>query len=153
MAAEETLPTCSACGAPVRWVLTLGDRRMPLDPEPHEDGNVVRRTTKEGAVRAKVLTGEELPAQETAWRSHFVTCPQADTFRRRKALSRKKCRGCTYPLDKALADAGEVYHPTCAPTDVREHAARARDLAATTPTRPTDDPYTDTDTGQEALPL
>lgn len=33
---------CRSCRQPVLWVKTVNDKPAPLDPEPHEDGNVVR---------------------------------------------------------------------------------------------------------------
>lgn len=123
MAAVDDTETCTACGAPIRWVITIGDRRMPLDPEPHEDGNVVPVIVDGGLVRARVLTGVELPAQETAFRAHFVTCPRAGEFRRRKVATTPRCHGCGQPLDPVLSrrhpDAWTArWHPTCAPTVV-----------------------------------
>lgn len=139
--------TCAGCGAPIRWVITMGEKRMPIDPETHEDGNVVPRTLPDGRVRAQVLTGERLPAQEPAYRSHFVTCPKAPDFRRRKSLATKRCHGCSHPLDAALAAAGDTYHPTCAPLGLADALAQARaaEAAAAAPSTPDD--------GQEALPL
>lgn len=117
--------TGAGCGRPIRWVLTVGGKRMPLDPDPAPDGNVVR-TVVEGSVRARVLTGDELPAQDPAWVPHHRTCPAAAQFRRNRARAVKRCRGCTDPLDPVLAAAGDLYHPLCAPTDLREQVERAR---------------------------
>ena len=69
---------CSTCGARMVWVVTDKGKRMPLDPEPTADGNVVR--TGEQTVR--YLTAGE------AWTglrftSHFATCPDAAKHRRR----------------------------------------------------------------------
>jgi len=114
---------CSSCRAPIRWVVTLGDKRMPLDVDPHPDGTVVRTVTRDGLVRARVLTGDQLPAQETAYRSHFVTCPNAAQHRRRKALATPKCYGCLHPMDPVLAAAGDRYHPGCAPNTEAMRAA------------------------------
>lgn len=113
---------CSSCAAPIRWVVTLGDKRMPLDVDPHPDGNIVRTVTPDGSVRARVLNGDELPAQETAWRSHFVTCPNAAEHRRRRAITTPRCRGCAGAMDPVLAQT-EVYHPTCAPDPTAMRAA------------------------------
>lgn len=118
-AVDDTDTTCTACGAPIRWVITIGDRRMPLDPEPHEDGNVVPVVVDGGLVRARVLTGAELPAQEPAFRAHFVTCPQAAEFRRRRIATTPRCHGCGQPLDPVLGrrlDWLGRWHPCCAPT-------------------------------------
>ena len=57
---------------------------MPLDPDPHPDGNVVLVTLDDGAIRGRVLTGDELPAQQTAYVRHDRTCarsPQAARLR------------------------------------------------------------------------
>lgn len=136
--------SCPLCGEPVRWVMSVLGHRIALDPQPHEAGIYVPR---DGGRRFEGLTGERLPAQETAYRSHKKSCPGSREAARLRALAKPKCRGCPYPLDPVLAARGDIYHPTCGPTDVREHAARARDLAAATRLTDTDD------TGQEALPL
>jgi hypothetical protein len=114
--------TCSSCLAPIRWVLTLGDKRMPLDVDPHPDGNVVIITTPEGDVRGRVLTGEHLPAQDTAYRAHFVTCPNAADHRRRRAIVTPRCHGCHLPMDPVLGRT-DLYHPNCAPDPTAMRAA------------------------------
>ena len=64
---------CRTCQAPIIWAVTPSGRRMPLDAEPREGGNVTLRADGvaivggEGAVR---------------YVSHFVTCPQAGQHRR-----------------------------------------------------------------------
>ena len=64
---------CKSCGAPVRWVVTANGRNMPLDRAP---------------VRAfRIVTGVD--GREVAehagdlFQSHFSTCPDAATHRRR----------------------------------------------------------------------
>lgn len=110
-----TDPTvCTGCSAPIRWVLTVGGKRMPLDPDPHPDGNVIR-VEHDGLIRARVLTGDELPAQEPAWRAHWVTCPASADFKRRKGATTPRCVECRQPLDPVLARLGDRWHPCCAP--------------------------------------
>ena len=104
--------SCTLCGASIRWVTTVGDRRMPLDLEPAEDGNVVP-VVVDGKQRARVLTGPELPAQEPAWRSHHSTCPHAADARRRKAITAPRCRYCSGRLHQLLIDDGIDVHPLC----------------------------------------
>ena len=76
--------TCRSCGAPIRWVLTDKGRRMPLDPDPHPDGNIMPVTVTVGGAfpreetRAFVTTAPDGPA----WRSHFATCPHAARHRK-----------------------------------------------------------------------
>lgn len=117
------------CGRPIRWVVTLGDKRMPLDPDPHPDGNVIRVTTEWGEVRAQVLTGRDLPAQQTAWVPHHRTCPDAADYRRRQAATAPRCRaGCGYVLDQWLVENGWPWHVNCAPpTWFRDHVNALRE--------------------------
>lgn len=133
----EQLPTCTGCGAPIRWVLTLGDKRMPIDPDPHPEGTIVR-VDANGTVRAKVLTGTDLPAQDTAWRPHWATCPASGDYRRRQRATTPKCVDCRHPLDPVLAAAGQRRHPTCG-TPADDLRARVTDQRLTPPDVTNDD--------------
>lgn len=75
------MDTCRSCGAPITWARTSKGKRIPLDPDPVENGNVV--VTDDGL--ATVLSVERL-ANVTGPRfvSHFVTCPFARQHRRRR---------------------------------------------------------------------
>lgn len=103
---------CSSCGAPVLWVVTEGGKRMPLDPDPSEAGNVVPLRTRDG-LRARVLSGSspEPPAGTPRHVSHFVTCPAAAQYRRRRSVSRR-CAECQNPMSELLP-ADFVRHPLC----------------------------------------
>ena len=104
----------SNCRKPVRWVLTLGDKRMPIDPDPHPDGNVIRIRLEDGSIRARVLGGTELPAQGEAWMPHWRTCPDSPEFRTRKTRTGPKCKACDGPMDPELARAERwTMHPAC----------------------------------------
>jgi hypothetical protein len=59
-------------------VTDLGSR-IPLDPEPVPDGNVVLTLHGE----AHVLRAGEAPTGDR-YVSHFTTCPDADRWRRRR---------------------------------------------------------------------
>ena len=123
---DEGLSTCTApaCARPIRWAWTLEGRRLPLDPEPHPDGTVVHVDTPVGP-RAKVLTGDELPAQQTAWRAHFTTCPASPQFKAREWRTAPKCAVCAEPMNATLARReGWTTHPSC---DPRDGAQAARD--------------------------
>lgn len=77
----ESLNTCRSCGAPILWRETHAGKRMSIDPEPHPDGNVVI----EGEI-AEVLKAEHLArlgGDVLRYRSHFVTCANAATHRRK----------------------------------------------------------------------
>lgn len=105
---------CSPCGAEILWGLTEGLSKMPLNPDPSEDGNVVLRDVG-GFVRLHVLTGAELPAQEDAYVPHHRTCKYAAEYRRRKGITTAKCLDCRQPLHQLLVDRGRKYHWLCGP--------------------------------------
>lgn len=67
-------------------VVADSNRRMPLDPAPADDGNII---LLEGDV-VRVLGAERLAARRAQpggpgllYRSHFVSCPDAASHRRR----------------------------------------------------------------------
>lgn len=68
--------TCHRCRAEIWFARTMNDKWMPLDKEPHHQGNVVIRPI-DG--RALVLSDQDrddaIEAGQTIWRPHFVTCP------------------------------------------------------------------------------
>lgn len=69
---------CRSCEARIVWAITPKGRRIPLDPDPVEGGNVLL----EGE-RATVLTNEERAAHPGPLHvSHFATCPKAKRHRR-----------------------------------------------------------------------
>lgn len=76
--------TCRSCHAEIRWEKTPAGKRMPLDQDPHPDGNV-RLGLIGGEKVALVLAGAELAAAQIAgpmYRTHFQTCPDAAEHRR-----------------------------------------------------------------------
>lgn len=81
---------CRSCGAGIRWgAVAASGKNMPLDVEPHPDGNV--RIARDGFL-LEVLGGVALPAArargDELYRSHFATCPDAGAHRRRTAAAR-----------------------------------------------------------------
>lgn len=77
-------PRCKACGAAIRWVVTYArDQRMPVDYDPHEDGNVV--VYNHGRADVYRDTPRSIPDTATLHFSHHATCPHADEFRGRPA--------------------------------------------------------------------
>ena len=77
---------CDSCGAAILWTLTRTGKSMPVDEEPHPDGNVVlRRDGGKGPLIAHVLSkGDHVDVMTKLHRSHFATCPHAARHRRRK---------------------------------------------------------------------
>ena len=75
---------CRSCGAPIFWAKTEGNKNIPIDLEPVEDGNI--------GIRSKDLEESRNPiARVIDWKwsgkrfvSHFVTCPQAKRWRKDK---------------------------------------------------------------------
>lgn len=77
--------SCDGCGAPILWALSSNGKRMPIDPDPHPDGNVeVEFLGAEGPV-ARVLKRGQLPwpGDKPLYRTHFASCPDAMSFRRK----------------------------------------------------------------------
>ena len=77
--------TCRSCGSPIRWVMSEKGHRIPLDPDPVENGNLVPYTIPTTGtfgvptIRARVADpGSVTPA----WVSHFATCPNAARHRK-----------------------------------------------------------------------
>jgi hypothetical protein len=70
----------------MRWCLVDGGmRRMPLDPEPTEDGNVYVLRHDGGTPVVKVVaTPDKIPEGFHRYKSHFATCPDADDWRKKK---------------------------------------------------------------------
>lgn len=83
------MSACRSCKAEVRWVLTEGGKKMPLDPLPTPEGNVLVAMVG-GEEIATVLGPADRAAAQIAGTplhiSHFVTCPQAAEWREQPAL-------------------------------------------------------------------
>lgn len=109
-----TLCQGDGCGRPIRWLFTEGGRRLPVDPEPHPAGTVVLVTT-DGRTLARVLTGAQLPAQEAAYRPHWVTCPASESFRGRQSQRAPRCARCRDRMDPWLTEHGYDAHIGCLP--------------------------------------
>lgn len=76
---------CRACGAEIMFLKTVKGKTMPVDVEP------VRFTEGEGGKEKFVLISGEVVNGRTdpggayeGYVSHFATCPEADTFRKRR---------------------------------------------------------------------
>lgn len=86
------MAACSSCRAAIVWARTSSGRRIPIDNQPTLEGNIVLSVEQIApaakAVTAAVLSGADLEAERAKpgarlFRSHFVTCPDAERFRRR----------------------------------------------------------------------
>ena len=98
-----------ACGEVVLWVITHGGHRRACDPTPHPAGTVTIETLPNGTIRGRMLPGDELPAQCTAYVLHDRTCPvtaRAPVIR---------CVACSNAMDPWLAANGYRAHINCLP--------------------------------------
>jgi len=98
---------CRSCKAKIEWAITPDGYRIPLDPDPVPDGNIIldyerpeavtvrpgflpaaeRRLVARTLTKAQLerLRGEALPGlEQRLYKSHYATCPDARRWRRRK---------------------------------------------------------------------
>ena len=79
--------TCRGCGAPIVWIRTTGGKSMPCDAEAvlykERKGAAGKIVTPNGEVLSCELDVEPDEATGIGYISHFVTCPQAEWFRRK----------------------------------------------------------------------
>lgn len=82
------MTVCKSCGATIIWIKTAAGKSMPCDAEP-----LTYRTNPNGAAVIVTPNGETLkadleerPEKATGigYISHFATCPNAATHRRRR---------------------------------------------------------------------
>lgn len=78
------MSTCKSCGAEIIWRYNeTSGRKMPIDAEPSEDGNIMLHA--DGLAAHVVPRGTIAEVQSLGiglHRSHFASCPQADAHRR-----------------------------------------------------------------------
>lgn len=81
------MTACRSCGAPIVWAIAAGSsRRIPLDADPTDDGNlIVVRHRWDGPDRTIPIVhvvDEDAGTDGLRFRSHFATCPDAKSWRR-----------------------------------------------------------------------
>jgi hypothetical protein len=81
------MAACRSCEAEVRWVVVVASgKRMPLDPQPVADGNVVLLSGNETVRVLSKAEAERRAAQPGGpgplYKSHFATCPNGPAHRR-----------------------------------------------------------------------
>jgi hypothetical protein len=69
---------CRSCGADIAWALTTNGKRIPVDVEPAENGNIRLRRVAGQVLADVVKPGSERPLRV----SHFATCPDAARHRK-----------------------------------------------------------------------
>ena len=95
---------CKSCGAPLLWARTRWGNTIPLDALPHPAGNV--RLHRDGTAEVLGPSGR-LDAKGPLYRSHYVSCPDAEKHRRR----RRKAPAGTLFEEEPADDAGRDRRP------------------------------------------
>lgn len=75
------MSTCQGCGEPIRWAPTAasnGAKRMPLDPEPTIDGNVI---LDDRGFAVVVGPGSFDTLDVETFMPHHATCERVGDFR------------------------------------------------------------------------
>lgn len=88
--------TCRGCGKPIAFIKTINGKSIPVDPERIAfipETAYDKFVTEDGEVKS----GGELNRKnqgyrpiEYGYRSHFATCPAADSFRKKNKSERVK---------------------------------------------------------------
>ena len=79
---------CRSCRIPIDWAQLPGGKPVPVDRDSAGDpnGTLAVRRTPAGTLQARVLkSGEQTQPGEVRGISHFASCPQAATWRAKKA--------------------------------------------------------------------
>lgn len=81
------MSACRSCGAAVVWAVTGTGKRLPLDAEPVDGGNVLLAPAAPGQTPLATVVGKRgqpsiFGDDGPRYTSHFATCPQADAHRR-----------------------------------------------------------------------
>lgn len=85
---------CRSCDARIRWAKTATGKNMPIDLDPHPDGNLVI-VDGIATVYANPLGAAQAHPDAPRYVSHWQTCPTAFEHRRvarQKATSRTTSR-------------------------------------------------------------
>ena len=74
---------CKSCGAAIWWVETVNGNMMPLDEKPVDDGNIVVSNGTGYVMHGDLF--DEPTVAGPRFKSHFATCPNARTHRKKGA--------------------------------------------------------------------
>lgn len=75
------ITTCKTCCDPIRWGITRDGQHIPLDADPIVGGNI-QFDGHNAVVLDDDAQRSHAARQHPMFVSHFVTCPQADKWRR-----------------------------------------------------------------------
>lgn len=79
-----TYSKCRSCGAKIIWCTNAETgKKMPLDADPHPEGNVIAWQSGDTAQQmCRVMGKREDVGRRNRYVSHFKTCPEADSWRK-----------------------------------------------------------------------
>ena len=72
------MSTCRSCCKDIIWSETASGKKIPIDPEPVPSGNIMLEC--HGALATVVAPRPDVKRHV----SHFATCPNASSHRKRK---------------------------------------------------------------------
>lgn len=81
--------SCRSCSARILWAKTAKGGKMPLDAEPAVRPEAAAPENLAGLFLvvgevAHAATKDNRPSSAGLYRSHFVSCPQRDAWRKKK---------------------------------------------------------------------
>lgn len=79
-----TIDACRSCSAPIIWTTSEKGSAAPIDAEPVADGTIAIDDRGTSSPLSRVLPPMLRFGRTDLHKSHFVTCPQAKTWRARK---------------------------------------------------------------------
>lgn len=82
MAEFITVP-CESCAAPVIWTTTENAKAMPVDADPVAGGNLALTAVPGQNPLSKVLSVRQQFGRSGLRKSHFATCPDGPSWRKR----------------------------------------------------------------------
>jgi hypothetical protein len=78
---------CRSCRAKINWTVSELGKKMPLDPLPVADGNVIKTGNRvEGLEEVHVISSRDATIDPDTPRyvTHFSTCPMAAAHRKER---------------------------------------------------------------------
>lgn len=94
---------CKACRESIIWCVTPAGKRMPVDVEPTEGGNLTLSGHRPVPVASVVSKGGRYPGLKLHT-SHFASCSRVRAFRRKQ--DRQRERQQTTPADQGALFGG-----------------------------------------------
>lgn len=73
---------CRGCGAEMKMMPTASGKKIPLNPEPDPDGNLVIFAGKAHYASAEQQRAAREGKNVTLYSTHFSNCPKANDFRK-----------------------------------------------------------------------